>query len=224
MNIVITGCSKGIGFELAKLLSLNHKVYGISRDEKQLKKLKSAVEIPENICFYVGDVVKINQQDLNQWIPDEGIDVLVNNAGYLVNKTFKDISHADFLKTMEVNLWGAINMSQLLIDKLTYSSGQIINIGSIGGVNYSSKYSGLSLYSSSKGALTTLSECLAEELNIKVNVLALGAVQTEMLSEAFPGYQADVSPKEMAEFILDFINNGSKIINGQIIKVTKSNP
>ena len=122
MNIVITGCSKGIGFELAKLLSLNHKVYGISRDEKQLKKLKSAVEIPENICFYVGDVVKINQQDLNQWIPDEGIDVLVNNAGYLVNKTFKDISHADFLKTMEVNLWGAINMSQLLIDKLTYSS------------------------------------------------------------------------------------------------------
>ncbi len=224
MNIVITGCSKGIGFELAKLLSLNHKVYGISRDEKQLKKLKSAVEIPENICFYVGDVAKINQQDLNQWIPDEGIDVLVNNAGYLVNKTFKDISHADFLKTMEVNLWGAINMSQLLIDKLTYSSGQIINIGSIGGVNYSSKYSGLSLYSSSKGALTTLSECLAEELNIKVNVLALGAVQTEMLSEAFPGYQADVSPKEMAEFILDFINNGSKIINGQIIKVTKSNP
>ena len=224
MNIVITGCSKGIGFELAKLLSLNHKVYGISRDEKQLKKLKSAVEIPENICFYVGDVVKINQLDLNQWIPDEGIDVLVNNAGYLVNKTFKDISHADFLKTMEVNLWGAINMSQLLIDKLTYSSGQIINIGSIGGVNYSSKYSGLSLYSSSKGALTTLSECLAEELNIKVNVLALGAVQTEMLSEAFPGYQADVSPKEMAEFILDFINNGSKIINGQIIKVTKSNP
>lgn len=224
MNIVITGCSKGIGFELAKLLSLNHKVYGISRDEKQLKKLKSAVEIPENICFYVGDVAKINQQDLNQWIPDEGIDVLVNNAGYLVNKTFKDISHADFLKTMEINLWGAINMSQLLIDKLTYSSGQIINIGSIGGVNYSSKYSGLSLYSSSKGALTTLSECLAEELNIKVNVLALGAVQTEMLSEAFPGYQADVSPKEMAEFILDFINNGSKIINGQIIKVTKSNP
>ena len=224
MNIVITGCSKGIGFELAKLLSLNHKVYGISRDEKQLKKLKSAVKKPENICFYVGDVAKINQQELNQWIPDEGIDVLVNNAGILINKTFKDISYTDFLKTMEVNLWGAINMSQLLIDKLTHNSGQIINVGSIGGVNYSSKYAGLSLYSSSKGALTTLSECLAEELNIKVNVLALGAVQTEMLSKAFPGYQADVNPKEMAEFILDFINKGSKIMNGQIIKVTKSNP
>jgi len=224
MNVVITGCSKGIGFELVKLLSHDHKVYGISRDEKQLKKLKSAVKNPQNLFFYVGDVAKINKQELNQWIPNEGIDVLVNNAGYLINKTFKDISHADFLKTMEVNLWGAINMSQLLIDKLTYSSGQIINIGSIGGVNYSSKYPGLSLYSSSKGALTTLSECLAEELNIKVNVLALGAVQTEMLSKAFPGYQADVNPEEMAEFILDFIINGSKIINGQIIKVTKSNP
>jgi 3-oxoacyl-[acyl-carrier protein] reductase len=224
MNIVITGCSKGIGFELAKLLSLNHKVYGISRDEKQLKKLKSAVEIPENICYYVGDVAKINQQDLNQWIPDSGVDVLVNNAGYLVNKSFKDITHSDFLKTMDVNLWGVINMSKLLLDKLTTNSGQIVNIGSIGGVNYSSKYSGLSLYSSSKGALTTLSECLAEELEVKVNVLALGAVQTEMLSKAFPGYEADVKPIEMAEFIIDFINKGSKIMNGQIIKVTKTNP
>ena len=224
MNIVITGCSKGIGFELAKKLSLNHKVYGVSRDEKQLKLLKKEAAIKDNIQLLVGDVTKITKIEIDNWVNCNGVDVLINNAGYLVNKPFSEINHSDFLKTMDVNMWGAINMTKLLLDKLNLKAGQIINIGSIGGVNYSSKYSGLSLYSSSKGALTILSECLAEELDVKVNVLALGAVQTEMLSKAFPGYNADVKPSEMAEYIVDFIENGSKMLNGQIIKVTKSNP
>ena len=224
MNIVITGCSKGIGFELAKKLSLNHKVYGVSRDEKQLKLLKKEAAIKDNIQLLVGDVTKITKIEIDNWVNCNGVDVLINNAGYLVNKPFSEINHSDFLKTMDVNMWGAINMTKLLLDKLNLKAGQIINIGSIGGVNYSSKYSGLSLYSSSKGALTILSECLAEELDVKVNVLALGAVQTEMLSKAFPGYNADVKPSEMADYIVDFIENGSKILNGQIIKVTKSNP
>ncbi len=224
MNIVITGCSKGIGFELAKKLSLNHKVYGVSRDEKQLKLLKKEAAIKDNIQLLVGDVTKITKIEIDNWVNCNGVDVLINNAGYLVNKPFSEINHSDFLKTMDVNMWGAINMTKLLLDKLNLKAGQIINIGSIGGVNYSSKYSGLSLYSSSKGALTILSECLAEELDVKVNVLALGAVQTEMLSKAFPGYNADVKPSEMADYIVDFIENGSKMLNGQIIKVTKSNP
>ncbi|MBM78925.1 MAG: short-chain dehydrogenase [Crocinitomicaceae bacterium] len=224
MNIVITGCSKGIGFELAKKLSLNHKVYGISRDEKQLKLLKKEVSYKDNIKLLVGDVTKITKIDIDNWVTCNGVDVLINNAGYLVNKPFTEINHSDFLKTMDVNMWGVINMTKLLLDQLNLKAGQIINIGSIGGVNYSSKYSGLSLYSSSKGALTILSECLAEELDIKVNVLALGAVQTEMLSKAFPGYNAEVKPSEMADYIIDFIENGSKMLNGQIIKVTKSNP
>ena len=224
MNIVITGCSKGIGFELAKKLSLNHKVYGVSRDEKQLKLLKKEAAIKDNLQLLVGDVTKITKIEIDNWVNCNGVDVLINNAGYLVNKPFSEINHSDFLKTMDVNMWGAINMTKLLLDKLNLKAGQIINIGSIGGVNYSSKYSGLSLYSSSKGALTILSECLAEELDVKVNVLALGAVQTEMLSKAFPGYNADVKPSEMADYIVDFIENGSKMLNGQIIKVTKSNP
>lgn len=224
MNIVITGCSKGIGFELAKKLSAKHTVYGVSRDKKKLDLLKKEVDFPDNLKLFVGDVVNIKKTDISDWVTCNGIDVLINNAGYLVNKPFKEINHTDFSRTMDVNLWGVINMTKLLLDKLSSKSGQIINIGSIGGVNYSSKYSGLSLYSSSKGALTILSECLAEELDVKVNVLALGAVQTEMLSKAFPGYNADVKPSEMADYIVDFIENGSKMLNGQIIKVTKSNP
>ena len=227
MNIVITGCSKGIGAELVKLLSENHNVYGLSRDLVSLEKLQFSLSNPSNFYFIQSDITHLNKEVVNSWINVDSIDVLINNAGLLVNKPFNDISYQDYKDVMDVNFWGAYYLSQLLLDKLSISKGQIINISSMGGVNFSSKFPGLSLYSSSKGALTILSECLAEELKpygIRVNALALGAVQTEMLNKAFPGYKANISPEEMAQYIINFINTGGNIMNGQVIKVTNSNP
>jgi NAD(P)-dependent dehydrogenase (short-subunit alcohol dehydrogenase family) len=63
-----------------------------------------------------------------------------------------------------------------------------------------------------------------KESDITINTLALGAVQTEMLNNAFPGYKAPLSAKEMAEFILEFSLNGFKFFNGKIIPVSISNP
>ena len=227
MNIVITGCSKGIGAELVKLLSENHNVYGLSRDLVSLEKLQFSLSNPSNFHFIQSDITHLNKEVVNSWINVNSIDVLINNAGLLVNKPFNNISYQDYKDVMDVNFWGAYYLSQLLLDKLSISKGQIINISSMGGVNYSSKFPGLSLYSSSKGALTILSECLAEELKpygIRVNALALGAVQTEMLNKAFPGYKANISPEEMAQYIINFVNSGGNIMNGQVIKVTNSNP
>ena len=227
MNIVITGCSKGIGAELVKLLSENHNVYGLSRDLVSLEKLQFSLSNPSNFHFIQSDITHLNKEVVNSWINVDSIDVLINNAGLLVNKPFNNISYQDYKDVMDVNFWGAYYLSQLLLDKLSISKGQIINISSMGGVNFSSKFSGLSLYSSSKGALTILSECLAEELKpygIRVNALALGAVQTEMLNKAFPGYKANISPEEMAQYIINFVNSGGNIMNGQVIKVTNSNP
>ena len=227
MNIVITGCSKGIGAELVKLLSENHNVYGLSRDLVSLEKLQFSLSNPSNFHFIQSDITHLNKEVVNSWINVDSIDVLINNAGLLVNKPFNDISYQDYKEVMDVNFWGAYYLSQLLLDKLSISKGQIINISSMGGVNFSSKFPGLSLYSSSKGALTILSECLAEELKpygIRVNALALGAVQTEMLNKAFPGYKANISPEEMAQYIINFVNPGGNIMNGQVIKVTNSNP
>ena len=227
MNIVITGCSKGIGAELVKLLSENHNVYGLSRDLVSLEKLQFSLSNPSNFHFIQSDITHLNKEVVNSWINVDSIDVLINNAGLLVNKPFNDISYQDYKEVMDVNFWGAYYLSQLLLDKLSISKGQIINISSMGGVNFSSKFSGLSLYSSSKGALTILSECLAEELKpygIRVNALALGAVQTEMLNKAFPGYKANISPEEMAQYIINFVNSVGNIMNGQVIKVTNSNP
>jgi NAD(P)-dependent dehydrogenase (short-subunit alcohol dehydrogenase family) len=97
----------------------------------------------------------------------------------------------------------------------------------MGGVQGSMKFPGLSAYSSSKGALITLTEMLAEEYKENgpsFNVLALGAVQTEMLEEAFPGYKAPVSAKEMAKYIVDFSLTAQKYYNGKLLQVSNSTP
>ena len=153
--------------------------------------------------------------------------MLINNAGALINKPFIELTKEDYSNIMDVNFYGVVNMIQLSIDKLSKSKGQVINIGSIGGLQGSSKFPGLSIYSSSKGALSILTECLAVELaefDIKINCLALGAVQTEMLNKAFPNYKAEISAPEMANYIANFITSSSKLSNGLIIPVKKSNP
>ena len=88
-------------------------------------------------------------------------------------------------------------------------------------------FPGLAAYSSAKGAVITLSELLAEEYKeqgIAFNVLALGAVQTEMLEEAFPGFKAPVSAKEMAEYIFNFSLTGNTFYNGKVLQVSSTTP
>jgi 3-oxoacyl-[acyl-carrier protein] reductase len=227
MNIIITGCSKGIGLELVKLLAVNHKVYAISRDVSLLNEMKQQNQYAENLFPISADITQIKQQFFDSLIDSLGIDVLINNAGFLANKPFIELSKEDYREMMDVNFYGVINMIQLSIAKLSNAKGQVVNIGSIGGVQGSSKFPGLSIYSSSKGAISILTECLAVELDqydIKINCLALGAVQTDMLNKAFPGFKAEINALEMASYIVNFINSSSKLSNGLIIPVKKTNP
>jgi len=97
----------------------------------------------------------------------------------------------------------------------------------MGGVQGSAKFAGLSAYSSSKAAVIGLMELLAEEwrdMGISCNSLALGAVQTEMLAEAFPGYEAPTTAEEMAAYILQFGLEGHRYFNGKVLPVSKSTP
>ena len=99
-------------------------------------------------------------------------------------------------------------------------------VSSIGGIRGSSKFPGLASYSSSKGALNILTEVLATEFKDGpyFNTLCLGAVQTPMLELAFPGYNAEVKPKDMAQFIYDFSTSNPLLFNGKVIPVSISNP
>ena len=224
-NIVITGTSRGIGFELAKQFAENgHQVLALSRNTEPLSAVNHkninalSVDISNN-----DDLNKVTDFIKSTW---KKVDVLINNAGKLINKPFTEISSEDFLEVYKVNVFGVAEITKLMIPFLQKGS-HVVTISSIGGIQGSLKFPGLAAYSSAKGAVITLSELLAEEYKeqqIAFNVLALGAVQTEMLEEAFPGYQAPISASEMADYIYNFSLTGNKFYNGKVLQVSSSNP
>ncbi|WP_372746605.1 SDR family NAD(P)-dependent oxidoreductase [Lutibacter sp.] len=224
-NIIITGTSRGIGFELAQLFAKNnYNVLAISRNTEPLENLQ--IKNITNLSVDLSnkeDLKKVTEFIQKNW---GTVDVLINNAGKLINKPFEKLSSTDFLEVYKVNVFAVAELTQQLIPFLKKGS-HVVTISSIGGVQGSMKFPGLAAYSSSKGAVITLSELLAEEFKeqqISFNVLALGAVQTEMLDEAFPGYKAPVSASEMADYIYNFALTGNKYYNGKILEVSSSTP
>ena len=224
-NVIITGTSRGIGFELAKLFAnKGHQVLALSRNTKPLEQFNHqnitviSVDLSNNT-----EIEKVTAFVKNNW---KSVDVLINNAGKLVNKPFTELSSEDFLEVYKVNVFAVAELTKLMIPYLQKGS-HVITISSMGGIQGSMKFPGLAAYSSAKGAVITLSELLAEEYKeqqIAFNVLAIGAVQTEMLKEAFPDYQAPVSAKEMASYIYNFALTGSKFYNGKILQVSSTTP
>ena len=219
---LVTGTSRGIGKAIAENLNENgYTVYGTSTSGKgKISAVTKWIKADFSTERGIEDFIKIVE------VLTE-IKVLINNAGVLVNKPFDQLSRADYRSIMDTNYYGVINMIQLSLSRLSLAHGQIINIGSVGGLQGSVKFPGLSIYSSSKGALSILTECLALELsdyNVKVNCLALGAVQTEMLNKAFPGYKAPLSANEVSTFIVDFCINGGKYFNGKVIPLALTTP
>lgn len=224
-NVIITGTSRGIGFELANQFSqAGHRVLGLSRNTSTLENSGSnslsimAFDISNESDFY--KLKTYLQAEFKQ------VDILINNAGYLIHKPFQKLTREDFRKSYEVNVFGSAMLIQEVLPFMK-KNGHIVNISSMGGVQGSVKFSGLSAYSSSKGAILTLTELLAEEYKESgpsFNALALGAVQTEMFQEAFPHLKANCSPKEMASYIMEFALNGNRFYNGKILQVSNSTP
>jgi 3-oxoacyl-[acyl-carrier protein] reductase len=222
---VITGASSGIGYELAlQWANLGYHAICIARREDKLAELKK--KSPERIHPIVFDLVNFNEYpSLFKEIESitSYIDVLINNAGILINKPFDEFIPEEFDRMVNVNYKAPYFLLQGLLPYIENSTlKSIINIGSIGGVDNTDKFPGLSIYSSSKGAISTLTECLAKELsvkNISINCLALGAVRTEMLSKAFPGYIPNLTSEKMAKFIMNFILQNDHIINGKVLQV-----
>ncbi|HIP48789.1 MAG TPA: SDR family oxidoreductase [Lutibacter sp.] len=221
-NIIITGASRGIGFELVKILSKDHQVLAISRNTKPLESIQNCHVLSADISKSEG-LEKVVTFVKNEW---KQVDIIIHNAGKLINKPFSETTTQDFLAVYQVNVFAVAELTRLLLSYLKKGS-HVVNISSVGGVQGSSKFAGLAAYSSSKGAVITLTELLAEEYKekgISFNALALGAVQTQMLAEAFPGYQANMNPETMANYIADFSLNGHTYFNGKVLSVANSTP
>ena len=194
-HVVITGTSRGIGFELAQLFAASgHEVLALSRRTDSIRAL--------------------------------GLKNCHTLSCDITNKPFTQLTANDIQRMYAVNTFGPIALIQTLMPMMA-KDGHVVSLSSMGGVQGSAKFAGLTGYSSSKGALNVLSEVLAEEYKdqgLKFNVLALGAVQTEMLQEAFPGYQAPHSAREMAQYIMKFALEDGRFFNGKILPVSQSTP
>jgi NAD(P)-dependent dehydrogenase (short-subunit alcohol dehydrogenase family) len=222
-TLVITGSSRGIGFAMVQqAIQAGHRIYALSRNIQPLK--KSDLLNPYAIDLSDENAVV----DFANRLKQEGvrIDALINNAGAFKNIPFSETTTAVFESIYRINVFGLASLTRMLLP-LINSKGQVLNISSMGGVDGSSKFPGLAAYSSSKGAVNTLTELLAEEYKATgptFNALALGAVQTEMLAQAFPGLKAPVSADEMARYILKFALEGQQFFNGKILSVSSSTP
>jgi 3-oxoacyl-[acyl-carrier protein] reductase len=227
-HIIVTGSSKGIGRETALVLAAKgHRVTAIARSEQHLNQLQSKHPalihaLPLDITEKDAGEKLVNHLKVNKL----NVDGIVHNAGLLINKPFSQLTDEDWENQHKVNLMGPVRLTRALTGHFI-EGAHILCISSMGGFQGSSKFPGLSAYSATKGALSILSECLAAELadrNIKSNTLCLGAVQTEMLEQAFPGFDAPVQASEMGEYIADFLLNGHRYYNGQVLPVTLGNP
>ncbi len=224
-NIIITGTSRGIGFELIHIFAnQGHNVLALSRNERPVNNLHF-----DNITSFSfdlnkpGDYIKVSNFIQDEW---KHVDILINNAGAFLSKPFSETTITDFELIYRTNVFGVSEMTRTVIPFMKKES-HVVTISSMGGVQGSMKFPGLSAYSSSKAAVITLTELLAEEYKESgpsFNVLALGAVQTEMLEEAFPGYQAPISAQDMAQYIADFSLTGNVFYNGKLLQVSSSTP
>ncbi len=224
-KIVITGTSRGIGLELVKIFAKKgHQILALSRNKIPVEKLQL-----ENVVAFCCDISdKDSLSEVEKFIESNWgkVDILINNAGKLVYKAFSETTLEEFEEVYKTNVFGVAALTKTLLPFMGKSS-HVVNISSMGGIQGSVKFAGLSAYSSSKGALITLTELLAEEYKETgpaFNVLALGSVQTEMLEAAFPGIQAALSAAEMANYIAEFSLTGNQFYNGKILQVSNSTP
>ncbi len=224
-TIIITGTSRGIGHELAlQFAAGGNKVLALSRN------IPKTLLGNENISCLAVDLSSAEDlEKVSRFLAGSAwdkVDILIHNAGALIVKPFADTTTEDFEKIYKVNVFAVAALTRIALPYLQNGS-HVVTVSSMGGVQGSAKFAGLAAYSSSKGAVITLSELLAEEhreRGIAFNVLALGAVQTEMLAEAFPGYEAPVSAAQMAKYIVGFALSGNHYFNGKVLPVSSTTP
>lgn len=234
MIFFITGVGSGIGKATClHALRQNHRVIGLVRNEV---KAESLLNEAANMLSSL-DLIYANLKDDNvsslvsthlNHLKVSKIDVLINIAGVLSPLNVREFNVQDMDEVMRVNFTTPAILINALIPFMENSDqANIINITSMSGFQGSVRFPGLSVYGASKAALSSLSESLAielQEFNIKINALAIGAVSTNMLKEAFPEYMAPITPNQMAEYIYSFARHGYMFYNGKTIPVAVTNP
>jgi dihydroanticapsin dehydrogenase len=181
---IITGGSRGIGFETAKTFSENGATVIIT--SKNSEQLKNAANQLSNTVPLSADITK--EEDVKRVVEETiekfgKLDILVNNAGVFPKiKQLHEISELEWNSVLDVNLNGAFRFAKFAIPHLQKTAGTIINVSSDAGLK---AYEGFNAdaYSASKAALIVLTKCWALEYakdKIRVNCICPGVVDTDM--------------------------------------------
>ena len=205
---VVTGCSSGIGYETALALAREgYTTYATMRDvSRGAKLLDAAAKEGLRVLVREIDVDSSDSVDaaMDEIISKEGrVDVLVNNAGYMIFGTLEDLTLEELRDQFETNFFGIVRMIQKTAPVMRRNGdGYIINMSSVAG---RIGFPGTPAYISSKFALEGLSECLRYELGsfgIKVVLIEPGVVKTNLFNSMRMSASGPDSPyKELTESV-----------------------
>jgi NAD(P)-dependent dehydrogenase (short-subunit alcohol dehydrogenase family) len=223
---LITGAGRGIGAATAKLFSeVGAKTLLISRSEAELKETQKTLS--EESEIFVCDLEK-EQNILNLMSQIQkkysALDILVNNAGYFDKADFKKFSTEIFDKVLNINLRAPFILSRE-VSKIMKKGATIVNVSSVAGLRGVKKYPGFSAYTASKAGIIGLTQNMAQDLfldGIRVNCVAPGPVNTQMLQKAVPGIKTETEPIDVAEVILFLASEKSKLLTGSIVEVVSN--
>jgi len=229
--VMITGGAKGIGKACAKnFLKRGASVSLMSRTLSELKATQDEFEkeFPKRTVIFEGSVS--SSLDIQSWFEATTSHfgtptVLINNAAIFLSKEVTDQSLEDWEQVIQINLTGSFLCSQAFFKAANPGKipRSIINISSLAGIRGTDKFPGLSSYVASKFAVVGLTEALAVEgksLNIRVNCIAPGAVDTEMLRKALPQLKAKAQPEDIAKICLFLADEKqSQVLNGSTLEV-----
>lgn len=233
-TVLITGSSRGIGREIARLFAKNNYnvVINYNNSEKEAKELfEELTEDGSSVRIFKADISNIHEANalVNYTIGQfEKIDVLINNAGISRFNLFTDISYEQWHEVMNVNLNSVFYVTQKALQyMLPEHCGKIINISSIWGLVGAANEVH---YSTSKAAIIGMTKALAKELgpsNIQVNAIAPGVIETDMLKEVDDDtiemlkYETPLmrigKPIDIARCALFLASEGGDFITGQVI-------
>lgn len=225
--VLVTGAAKGVGAATVQALMdfPDVRVIAVSRSAGPSGSGAYGERV-EHLRLDLLDADACARIDAH--VGERRLHALVHNAGVMHAARMGEHRRSALERVFATNVMVPLELSQALVHRLAGDPpGHIVHIGSMGGFQDSVKFPGLVAYSSSKAALACMAQCLAEEFKdrgIRSNCLALGSVDTDMLREAFPGYRAATSAKDMGAYVAEFALNGHKLFNGKVLPVAMSTP
>ena len=229
--VLVTGSSRGIGRAAAERFAEGGaKVALISRSEKEIFETADQLRRTYSDRIFAKAVDIGQEKEVTDLFKDVlarfgNIDILVNNAGTFIVTATSETELKDWNRVLEVNLTGTFLCSRELFRLAQKQPGQrnIVNIASLAGIQGLEKFPGFSAYAASKFGVVGLTECLAVEgklLNIRVNAIAPGAVDTEMLRTGAPHLKALATPEDLARTICYFADDTQcKHITGSVLEI-----